>query len=183
MNVNEIFLAEFKEEMATTRKFFAAVSDDLFEFTPHEKSKKLGELINHMILIPSWVGVIAQNTELDWSKVPTPEALTSKEAILKQFDANVIIGAKAFEETNNDQLMENWTMKNSEAGKVFFSGKKVFYRSAHFLRHLCGFDRMASGQPSSKTSSQISSNNIYVFLFKAKCLGYLLLGYSNNLSR
>ena len=135
MNVNEIFLAEFKEEMATTRKFFAAVSDDLFEFTPHEKSKKLGELINHMILIPSWVGVIAQNTELDWSKVPTPETLTSKEAILKQFDANVIIGAKAFEETNNDQLMENWTMKNSDAGKVFFSGKKITAVRRYVLNH------------------------------------------------
>ena len=124
MKINEIYLAKFKEEMATTRKFLVSISDDIFEFTPHEKSKTVGELINHIVPIPSWVGVISQNPELDWSKVPTPKVLTSKDAILKQFDANVTAGAKAFEATNTNQLMEHWIMKNSDAGKVFFPVKK-----------------------------------------------------------
>ena len=135
MKINEVFLEEFKDEMKTTRKFFEAISDDLFDYTPHEKSKKIGELVNHMILIPSWVGVITQNPELDWTNVPEPEILTSKEAILKQFDANVAAGAKAFEETNNDQLMESWIMKKSGDGIVFFSGKKITAVRRYVLNH------------------------------------------------
>ncbi len=42
MKLNEILLNEFTDEMNITRKFLNTVSEDLFEFTPHEKSKKNG---------------------------------------------------------------------------------------------------------------------------------------------
>lgn len=134
MKINTILLTEFKNEMKTTRNFFEAISEDLFEFTPHEKSQKLGELVNHMVPISSWIGVITQNAELDWSKVTPPTVLTSKAAILKQFDANVAIGIKALEDTNNDQLIESWTMKNAD--KIFFSGEKLTAIRRYVLNHI-----------------------------------------------
>ena len=39
MELNLILLNEFKDEMDTTRKFLESISEDLFEFTPHKKSK------------------------------------------------------------------------------------------------------------------------------------------------
>ena len=133
MKINEILLNEFKDEMNTTRNFFEAISEDLFEFTTHDKSKKLAELVNHMVPISSWVAVITQNPELDWSKVTPPTVLKSKSAILAQFDKNVVIGEEALKATNNEQLEENWTMKNAET--IFFSGKKITAIRRYVLNH------------------------------------------------
>lgn len=133
MKLNTILLNEFKDEMNTTRKFFEAISEGLLEFTPHEKSKKIGELVNHMLPISSWIGAITQNSELDWSKATPPTVLNSKEAILKQFEANVALGEKALKETNNDQLLEDWTMRN--AGTILFSGKKETAIRRYVLNH------------------------------------------------
>lgn len=135
MKINEILLNEFKDEMKTTRKFYESISEDLLDFRVHKKSQSIVELINHTLPIPSWVGVIAQNPELDWAKVTPPPVLTSKEEILKQFDTNVALGIKAFEETNNDQLLEAWTMKNSKADKVFFTGNKLTAIRRYVLSH------------------------------------------------
>ena len=57
----EILLNEFTDEMNTTRKFLESISEDKFEFTPHEKSRKLGELVNHMLPISSWIPAIVEN--------------------------------------------------------------------------------------------------------------------------
>ena len=133
MDLNLILLEEFKDEMDTTRRFLAAISEDLFDYTPHEKSKNFSQLINHLLPISSWIPVITQNPELDWSKVTPPVALTSKAAILKQFESNVEIGIKALEATNNDQLSESWVMRNGDT--VFFSGKKRTAIRRYVLNH------------------------------------------------
>ena len=133
MNLNEILLNEFKDEMNTTRKFLESISEETFEFTPHEKSKKLGELVNHMLPISSWIPAITQNSELDWSQATPPPVLNSKSDILKQFEANIEIGAKALEATNNEQLQENWTMRSGDT--VMFSGKKETAVRRYILNH------------------------------------------------
>ncbi len=133
MQLNTILLKEFKDEMNTTRKFLSSISEDLFEFTPHEKSKKYGELINHMLPIASWIPAITQNAELDWSKVTPPGDLNSKAAILKQFEANVVIGTQALKATNNDQLSEYWTMRNGDT--ILFSGTKLTAIRRYVFNH------------------------------------------------
>lgn len=133
MKLNEILLNEFKDEMYTTRKFLESISENSFEFSPHEKSKKLGELVNHMLPISSWIPAITQNPELDWSKANPPAVLNSKADILKQFEANVAIGAKALEATNNDELLEDWTMRHADT--ILFSGKKETAIRRYVLNH------------------------------------------------
>ena len=51
MKLNQILLAEFIDEMNTTRKFLNSISEELFEFSPHEKSKNFGQLILSLIHI------------------------------------------------------------------------------------------------------------------------------------
>ena len=96
MNLNQILLEEFKDEMDTTRKFLASVSEELFDFSLHKKSKNFGQLVNHMLPIASWIPAITKSSELDWSKATPPVALKSKADILKQFEANVAIGTSAW---------------------------------------------------------------------------------------
>ena len=159
MMLNLILLEEFKDEMKTTRKFLESISEDLFEFSPHEKSKNFGQLINHMLPISSWIPAITENSELDWSKETPPVALQSKADILKQFEINVAIGEKALEATNNDQLSEPWKMRNGDT--IFFSGKKktairryVFNHTVHHRAQLGVYLRLNNvAVPASYVSS------------------------------
>ncbi len=134
MKLNEIFLNEFKDEMATTVKFIEDTSEDLFEFKPHEKARKLIDLLNHMLPIPSWVGAIAPNPELDWSSATPPAVLNTKTEIIAQFKANVALGAEALKSTNNEQLLERWTMRNGDT--VLFSGRKETAIRRYVINHI-----------------------------------------------
>ena len=122
MELKNILLNEFKDEMNTTRRFLESISEDHFNYTPHDKSKTFGQLVNHMLPIASWIPAITQNSELDWSQATPPAVLESKADIIKQFEINVSIGEEALKATNNDQLMEPWTMRNGDT--VMFSGRK-----------------------------------------------------------
>ena len=133
MKLNLILLDEFIDEMNTTRKFLESIPEDLFEFTPHEKSKNFGQLINHMLPISSWIPVITQNAELDWSKASPPVVLNTKANILEQFEANIEIGKKALEKTNNIELEKSWTMRNGDT--ILFSGKKSTAIRRYVLNH------------------------------------------------
>ena len=133
MKLNIVLLAEYIDEMNTMRRFLESISEDLFEFTPHEKSKTLGQLVNHILPISSWIPAITQNSELDWEKASPPIALKSKEDILKQFEANIAIGKKALEATNNEQLTEEWIMRYGDT--LMFSGKKETAIRRYVLNH------------------------------------------------
>lgn len=134
MKINEVYLSEFQDEMATTKKFLESISEDIFDFTPHEKSKKLIDLVNHMVAIPSWVPAFTEQSELDWSKAKSPEKLESKESILAQFNLNVTLGANALQATNDHQLDEPWKMRKEDT--IFFSGKKVTAIRRYILNHI-----------------------------------------------
>ena len=134
MKLNHILLDEFKDEMHTTRRFLESISEDLFNFTPHEKSKNFGQLVNHMLPVASWIPAITQHPELDWSKASSPAVLTSKEDILQQFGVNIAIGEKALEATNNDQLAESWTMRNADT--VMFVGTKQTAIRRYVFNHI-----------------------------------------------
>ena len=134
MKLNEIFLNEYRDEMAITVKFLEATSEELFEFKPHEKARNLIDLLNHMLPIPSWIGAIIPNPELDWSKATPPTVLNSKAAIIEQFKANVTIGEKALETTNNEQLLENWTMRSGDT--IMFTGRKETAIRRYVINHI-----------------------------------------------
>ena len=76
MKLNLILLEEYRDEMKTTRKFLESISEDLFEFSPHEKSKSFRELVNHMVPISSWIPVITKNACLLYTS-PSPRDLST----------------------------------------------------------------------------------------------------------
>jgi hypothetical protein len=57
MGMNQAFLAELKQEAASTRKILERVPMDKPDWVPHAKSMKLGNLANHVAELPSWVMV------------------------------------------------------------------------------------------------------------------------------
>ncbi len=133
MELNQVLVAEFVDEMAVTGNFLNAIPEALYEFTPHEKSKNIIDFLNHIVPISSWVAVIATTSVLDWSTAQAPEKLLTKQDVLKQFKENVAIGKKALESIDNKELLENWTMQHGET--IFFSGKKQVAIRRYVLNH------------------------------------------------
>ena len=87
-----------------------------------------------MLPISSWIPAITQNPELDWSKATPPAVLDSKADILKQLEVNVALGEKALKLTNNDELLENWTMRHADT--ILFSGKKETAIRRYVFNHI-----------------------------------------------
>lgn len=134
MELKEIILEEFKEEMETTRKFFELVFEEFYDYTPHEKSMNLLNIINHMVPISSWIPKITQQNELDWDKEIAPTSLKVKKDILERFDENVIIAKKALLQTNNAELLDDWTMRNKDV--ILFKGTKQKAIRRYVLNHI-----------------------------------------------
>ena len=159
MNLNTILLEEFDDEVKTTRRFIQSLSEDLLEYTPHEKSKTFGQLVNHMLPVYSWISVILENPELDWSQVTSPSPLHTKMAMIEQFDKSVAIGRSALESSTNDQLNDSWTMRNGDT--IMYSGTKrtairryVFNHTVHHRAQLGVYLRLKNIKvPASYVSS------------------------------
>lgn len=114
MTLKKIIIDEFKAEMETTTRTFEAITNNIFDFSPHEKSKTVAELANHMLEIPSWVSAIVNNPELDWSQYTPPKSITNTEDLLNVYKENIATGIKALEEVSEEELQANWTMKKGD---------------------------------------------------------------------
>ncbi len=113
MNLNDILLPEFEQEMATTRHILNNLSDDFFAFKPHEKSMSTQDLANHIADIPKWVNVTLEQEELDFATEGfSPSNLSSKQDIINAFDKNVTTARQALQNTTNDKMTANWSLKN-----------------------------------------------------------------------
>ena len=76
MSMREVFLGEFLQEAAATRKMLEAVPEDKLGWKPHEKSMTLGRLAGHIAENPQWACV---SQSLCWSAreirhVPAPQS-------------------------------------------------------------------------------------------------------------
>ncbi|WP_010177600.1 DinB family protein [Aquimarina agarilytica] len=133
MTLKDIILQEFKDEMETSIRIFEAVTDDIFDFTPHEKSKTLAELVNHMTEIPSWVAGVLGASELDWMKYTPPAKITNATDLVATYKSNVETAIKAFDTITNEDLNAEWTMKKGDF--IFFTLSKYAVLRKLIINH------------------------------------------------
>jgi len=114
MKVTDVILEELKAEMDSTVRVFEALTDDIFDFSPHEKSKTVAELADHMVAIPAWTSGILAESELDWSKYTPPAPVTNVKELVDTYKNNMEIAVKAFENVSDEDLQAEWTMKNGD---------------------------------------------------------------------
>ena len=98
MTTVETLLAEFDEEMASTRKMLERVPDDKLTWKPHEKSSTLGKLANHVGAIPVGIAFVITGQ----GSKPS-EAATTLE-LLEAFDKRVAVAREALAGTSEDHL-------------------------------------------------------------------------------
>lgn len=131
-------VAEFDQEIATTRKLlertpFAAVS-----WKPHPKSMSLGQLAGHLAEIPSWGGPILQLAELDIAPVGgpayTPPTFDSLDALVALLDRNAAEARPVLAAMTDEEFQLPWTML--VGGVRAFTSPRIGVVRTWVLNHL-----------------------------------------------
>ena len=65
MSMGQSRIAEFDQEMASTRKTLERIPDDKWDYKPHPKSGTMGWYAGHLANLPSWPIFTIGQDELD----------------------------------------------------------------------------------------------------------------------
>lgn len=123
MNIAQMMLPEFDDEMGRTRLVLQAVPADKLKWKAGENVNDLGWNANHLADIVSWTPTILQQPEFDMSP-PGGEpfhnpTLTDPQQILNHFDRAVAEARHVLANSSDEVFAENWTMKM--AGETLFT--------------------------------------------------------------
>jgi uncharacterized damage-inducible protein DinB len=129
-------LKELEQEAATTRKMLSRVPADKYDWRPHPKSMKMGELAVHLADIPGWVDM-ALNTEV-WDMAVTPYVpakVSGTEELLQLFEQSYEKGRRALEAATADDLGGSWEMRNGDLVYVKLSKYETIRHSLAQTTH------------------------------------------------
>jgi uncharacterized damage-inducible protein DinB len=119
MAIADTLLPEFDVEMAGTRRTLERVPEDKFEWAPHEKSSKLGDLASHLANLPGWVPLALEGDSFDLAPVdgepPRTVRAANREDLLRRFDEAVANARAALAEASDETLMGPWTLLRAGA--------------------------------------------------------------------
>lgn len=133
MNLSQALLAEFDQEMASTRKTLERIPMDKYDWQPHAKSFSIGKLATHVAQLPGWATVTAQTHELDFAQpFEQPNPRTSEE-LLAFFDQNVAEARAAVAGMSDEEFGKPWTLRNGE--KVIFTAPKAAVLRSFVMNH------------------------------------------------
>jgi uncharacterized damage-inducible protein DinB len=121
MSIAATFLPEYDHELATTRRVLERVADAELGWKPHDKSMTLGQLAGHVASIPWWLTVTMDGMSHDVApgeKGATLENVSSRDSLLREFDANVKKARAALAGATDAEMQAPWTLK--------FNGQEVF---------------------------------------------------------
>ena len=88
MTAPAIPLAEFDQEMTSTRRLLERVPSDKGEWKPHPKSFPLGHLAQLISWMPGWITQTLRESSINLAGGPR-YSFESTEALLADFDNNV----------------------------------------------------------------------------------------------
>jgi|SRR5688500_17226849 len=131
----EEYAKEMNAEAAATRKCLERIPVTLYDYKPHEKSMAMGYLTLLVADIPNWIAYIVEKGEIDLATFPKFQAKSTEEMV-KRFDENMQAAAKALKGVANEQLQENFALKN-QGQLLFSSSKKINVSSSinHWVHH------------------------------------------------
>lgn len=123
MNLNELYLSEYKHEAKQTRKLLEAVPFDQLGFKPHEKSMSLERLTTHVAEIAAWWHDCLVKDEVNFQTGGfTTIKAQSKEQFLAEYDVFVAKSLEIIANAKNEDFEKEWTMKNGD--QVYFTMTK-----------------------------------------------------------
>jgi len=149
--ISETIIPEFDQEMANTRKVLECVPDEKLDWQANPKLNSIGWVANHLAEIAGWVeGTLTQDTwdlnPVDGEPYASPQ-LTSRQAILEFFDANVAAARKQIEATSDEEFGKSWSLLSG--GEAFITMPRgsvirtwILNHTIHHRAHLCVYLRL-----------------------------------------
>ena len=113
MTLTQLFLAELEREAPRTRRALERVPLGRDDWTPHPKSMPLGRLAGLVASMPSWIGLIIEQDELNLTPPPGQGTYQqpATDALVAVHAANVEKGREALSRTTDEFLMTtNWRL-------------------------------------------------------------------------
>ncbi len=116
-SIQQNILEELDRELAVTRKVLERVPADKFDFQPHPKSMKLGQLASHIVNLLLFKQLFVQANErdfLDQSAPKPPPSPTTTEELLARFDQFSASLRQALRESDDQKLTEGFQLRRGE---------------------------------------------------------------------
>lgn len=132
MTTNAIPLAEFDQEMASTRRLLERVPTDRGEWKPHVKSFALGHLAQLVAWMPGWIARTLREPAIDLAGGPG-YSFQPTDVLLAEFDRNVRDAREALQAVTGAALDEPWSLKSGQ--HVIFTAPRGPTARSH-LNHL-----------------------------------------------
>jgi len=137
MKMSEALLAEFDQEMATTRRTLERVPEDKFGWQPHEKSMTMGRLACHIAGIPNFGISVAKADSMDLSKEHGDVAAADRQQLLAGFDRLVGRARSAIAGMSDEDMARPWSLLRGET-TLFRAPKAAILRTVmmnHLIHH------------------------------------------------
>lgn len=139
MPINQSFLGELNQELATTRKVLSRVPDDKLGWKPHEKSMTLGQLASHLAEMHTWGSVTLTTSELDLAPVDGPKqepfrGQTTAEILARFDEGSAALQAALADATDDGAWMSPWSLKM--AGQTMFTLPRVAVVRGMICNHI-----------------------------------------------
>lgn len=129
------YLGELESEAAASRKCLERIPENLFDWSPHEKSMKLGYLALLVAEIPKWIKDIVETGEIDFATYPHYQPKTTGE-LVRHFDDNMADARRTLGGMKDESLPDKFELKAN--GKILIStSKDVIIGSSinHMVHH------------------------------------------------
>lgn len=117
--LTKLFLEELDREAARTRRALEQVPTGRDDWKPHPKSMPLGRLAGLVASMPSWVGLIIDQDELDLTPPPGQGQYQqpATDQLVQVHEQHVANARETLQKTTDDYLMTtNWRLR--AGGKV-----------------------------------------------------------------
>ena len=137
MSIAATVLPEFDREMATTRTMLERVPEKSAEWSPHVKSRTMGELASHIGDLPRLSLITMESDELDVSppdgRSNTPRFSCTAD-LVSAFDDNVKRARAAIESASDSDMMEPWTLRRG--GRTVWTLPRAAVLRTFILSHM-----------------------------------------------
>jgi uncharacterized damage-inducible protein DinB len=138
--LSQLLLPELQAELGKTRRALERVPESHKDFRPHEKSRSLIELTNHLATVSGLAGSVLAFPGAELGGPNDPRRIVKEQTlspILEQFDELAAKSISQLKETSDQAFAEPW--QASQQGKMLFSGTRYMaYRNIalnHMIHH------------------------------------------------
>jgi uncharacterized damage-inducible protein DinB len=115
MSIRDEMLAEFREELSTTKRILERIPNDKLAWKPHEKSMSLGQLGIHIARVPGAIAGITSKDSFDVLSgnftTPLPKDTAEIRAALEE---SVQAVEKALTDTTEDAARAPWHLMRGD---------------------------------------------------------------------